>query len=221
MCRGVALLFSLTQALDVVGGQRHTPAAFFSSRGSVPIIQETGWAPGPVWTGAGNLATSPGFDRRTVQPVASRCTDYAIPTHIYTLWGIYNVYYTHYLDTTFYHTLIQQLRCGNFEVAYVQAASFNTGSNLYLFILLASYSKSVWITATVRRRIMGLLLIFEWIWREVVVAQFDVISQYFLGGTWKTEKPLDIPCSGQDSKRASPEYKSDILLLRVNMFVAC
>ena len=35
----------------------------------VPIVQEAGWTSGPVWTGAENLAT-PGFDPRTVQPVA-------------------------------------------------------------------------------------------------------------------------------------------------------
>ena len=34
----------------------------------VPIVQEAGWTPGPVWTGAENLAP-PGFDPRTVQPV--------------------------------------------------------------------------------------------------------------------------------------------------------
>ena len=45
----------------------------------VPIVQGAGWAPGPVWTGAENLAPPPppGFDPRTVQPVASRYTDYA------------------------------------------------------------------------------------------------------------------------------------------------
>ena len=37
----------------------------------VPIVQEAGWASGPVWTGAENLAI-PGFDPRTVQPVGSR-----------------------------------------------------------------------------------------------------------------------------------------------------
>ena len=30
----------------------------------VPIVQEAGWAPGPVWTGAENLTTPPGFDPR-------------------------------------------------------------------------------------------------------------------------------------------------------------
>ena len=42
----------------------------------VPIVQEAGWAPGPVWTGGENFAP-PGFDPRTVQPVGSRYTDYA------------------------------------------------------------------------------------------------------------------------------------------------
>jgi len=41
----------------------------------VPIVQEAGWASGPVWTGAENLAPL-GFDPRTVQPVGSRYTDY-------------------------------------------------------------------------------------------------------------------------------------------------
>ena len=41
----------------------------------VPIVQEAGWAPGPVWTSAENLSPPPGFDPQTVQPVASRFTD--------------------------------------------------------------------------------------------------------------------------------------------------
>jgi len=41
----------------------------------IPIVQEAGWASGPVWTGVENLAP-PGFDPRTVQPVGSRYTDY-------------------------------------------------------------------------------------------------------------------------------------------------
>jgi len=42
----------------------------------VPIVQKVRWAPGPVWTDVENLAPQ-GFDPRTVQPVASRYTDYA------------------------------------------------------------------------------------------------------------------------------------------------
>jgi hypothetical protein len=36
----------------------------------VPIAQKAGWALGPVWTGAENLAPS-GFNPQTVHPVAS------------------------------------------------------------------------------------------------------------------------------------------------------
>jgi hypothetical protein len=41
-----------TSALDGVSGQRHAPAALLSpGKGPpVPIVQEAGWAPDPVWT---------------------------------------------------------------------------------------------------------------------------------------------------------------------------
>jgi hypothetical protein len=43
------------------------------------MLCEGGWTPGPVWTGAENLAPPPpGFDPQTVQPVASRYTVWAI-----------------------------------------------------------------------------------------------------------------------------------------------
>jgi len=54
---------------------------FTPGKDLVPIVQEAGWAPGPVWTGVENL-TPPGFDPRTVQPITSLYTDYATrPTH--------------------------------------------------------------------------------------------------------------------------------------------
>ena len=37
-------------------GQRHAPAALCPGKDPVPIVQEAGWAPGPVWTGAENFA---------------------------------------------------------------------------------------------------------------------------------------------------------------------
>ena len=46
---------SLTSALDGVGGQRHAPAAS-PRKDPVLLVQEAGWAPGLVWTGAENLA---------------------------------------------------------------------------------------------------------------------------------------------------------------------
>jgi hypothetical protein len=48
----------------------------------VLIVQEAGWAPGPVWTGAEKLPP-PGFNPRTVKPVVSRYTDWATrPTNL-------------------------------------------------------------------------------------------------------------------------------------------
>ena len=64
-----------------VGGQRHALAALPLGK-TLYQLQEAEWAPGPVWTGAENLASPhPGFDHRTVQPVASWYTDWAIEVH--------------------------------------------------------------------------------------------------------------------------------------------
>ena len=39
-----------------VSGQRHAPAAPSPGKRSGTIVQEAGWAPGLVWTAAGNIA---------------------------------------------------------------------------------------------------------------------------------------------------------------------
>ena len=44
-------------ALDGVGG-RHAPATFTPRRDPVPVVQEAGWAPGPVWIGTENLVSA-------------------------------------------------------------------------------------------------------------------------------------------------------------------
>jgi hypothetical protein len=41
-----------------VRGQRHAPAALYPGKDPVPIVQKAGWVPGPVWTGAENLAST-------------------------------------------------------------------------------------------------------------------------------------------------------------------
>jgi hypothetical protein len=46
----------MTSALDGVGGQLQAPAAFTPGKDPVPTVQEAGWAPGPVWISAENLA---------------------------------------------------------------------------------------------------------------------------------------------------------------------
>jgi len=33
-----------------------TPRPLYLGKDPIPIVKETGWAPGPVWTGAENLA---------------------------------------------------------------------------------------------------------------------------------------------------------------------
>ena len=42
----------------------------------VPIVEEAGWTPGPVWTGAENPFLI-GIRTRIAQPLACRSTDYA------------------------------------------------------------------------------------------------------------------------------------------------
>ena len=46
----------MTTTLEWGEGQRHDPAALYPRKDPVPIVQEAAWAPGPVWTGAENLA---------------------------------------------------------------------------------------------------------------------------------------------------------------------
>ena len=53
------------------------PSHFTPGKDLVPIVLEPGCAPGPVQTGAENLAP-PGFDPWTIQPVASHYTKWAI-----------------------------------------------------------------------------------------------------------------------------------------------
>ena len=54
----------------------------------VPTVQESLWASRPVWMGAEESPLA-GFDPRSVQPVASRCTDYAYfdPWQKKTVWN--------------------------------------------------------------------------------------------------------------------------------------
>ena len=50
---------------------------FTPGKDPVPIVQEAKWAPGIDWTDR-KISSPPRFDPRTVQPVTSRYTDYAI-----------------------------------------------------------------------------------------------------------------------------------------------
>ena len=46
----------MTSALRWGGWSAPRPGRFTPGKVPVPIVQEAGWAPGPVWTGAENLA---------------------------------------------------------------------------------------------------------------------------------------------------------------------
>ena len=46
----------MTTVLEGLRGQRHAPVSHYPGKDPVPIVQEAGWGPGPVWTGAENLA---------------------------------------------------------------------------------------------------------------------------------------------------------------------
>ena len=62
-----------------VGGQLDAPAALPpQERDTAPILQETAWTPGLVWTGAENIALT-GIRSADLQLVASRYVHYAIP----------------------------------------------------------------------------------------------------------------------------------------------
>jgi hypothetical protein len=54
--KGCSCTLSLTSILDGVNGQHHAVAVLPPRKRPVPAVQEAEWAPGPVWTGVGNLA---------------------------------------------------------------------------------------------------------------------------------------------------------------------
>jgi len=60
----------MTTALEGVRGQRHAPAGLYLGKDLVPIVQESGWALGPVWIGAEDLA--PTGIRSPDRPVRSQ-----------------------------------------------------------------------------------------------------------------------------------------------------
>ena len=68
---------SLTSALEVGGWSTPRPGRFAPRKDPVPIVEESGWAPGPVWTGAENLAPT-----RDSIPEPSSPQPVAIPTEL-------------------------------------------------------------------------------------------------------------------------------------------
>jgi len=66
---------TLTSALVGVDGQRHTPAGLLPGKTQYPLYRRLGGPQGRSGR-VGKIYPSPGIDPRTIQPVASRYTDY-------------------------------------------------------------------------------------------------------------------------------------------------
>ena len=63
-----------------VGGQHHAPAALPPGKTRYPLYKRLGRSQGRSER-VRKISPPPGFDPRTVQRVASHCTDWAIPAH--------------------------------------------------------------------------------------------------------------------------------------------
>jgi hypothetical protein len=63
-----------------VGGQRHAPAALPPEKTRYTLYKRLG-GPQGRYERVRKISPPPGFDSRTVQPVASRYTGWAIPAH--------------------------------------------------------------------------------------------------------------------------------------------
>jgi hypothetical protein len=66
-----------------LGGQRQAPAALPPEETRYPLYRRLGGTQGRFGQER-KISPLPGFDSRTVQPVARRYTDYAVPAHIHT-----------------------------------------------------------------------------------------------------------------------------------------
>ena len=60
----------MTSALDGGGWSSPRHGRFIPGKDPVPVVQEAGWAPGPIWTGAENL-TPPTWIRFPYRPARS------------------------------------------------------------------------------------------------------------------------------------------------------
>jgi len=104
---------SLTLTLDGeegVSGQRHAPAALPLGKRPVPIIQESGWAPGLFWAGAENFALS-GI-RSTARSASSESFNVFINIIIYSLKTLH-------AHLTFYSLLLTcTIRFNTYELTF-------------------------------------------------------------------------------------------------------
>jgi hypothetical protein len=74
---------SVTSAIEGVGGQRHVPAALSPWKTRYPLYRRVGRLQSRSRR-VRKISPQPGFDSRTVQLLANRYTDCAIPAHVQT-----------------------------------------------------------------------------------------------------------------------------------------
>ena len=98
--RGIALPFHDHGTRRGWGVSVTSRPLFNPGKDPVPIVQEAGWAPGLVWTGAENLAPPPsGIRSADRQPVASRYTNWATrpttkATDVHWKYVIFSAFFT-------------------------------------------------------------------------------------------------------------------------------
>jgi hypothetical protein len=71
-----------------VGGQRHVPTARPPGKTRYPLYRRLGGFQGRSGRVRKILPPPPGFDHRTIQSVASRYNDYAIPAYARKMYNI-------------------------------------------------------------------------------------------------------------------------------------
>jgi len=167
-----------------VGGQRHAPAPLHPRERTGTHIG--GWV-GPRAGLDGHRKISPlqGFDPRTVQPVASRCTDWAIPA----------------LDIL----ASKKWKCNNFV-----SESFRLSFSCYIAIILIPFAKFaaiVWMSAfkgTINNTNTGyLILSTRFLRRALFVAEecpwntLDQAKKKLILPQWRLN--FESPCSCQTS----------------------
>jgi hypothetical protein len=74
----------MTSVLEGVYGQHHTLAALLTGKTRYPLYRRLG-GPKGLSRHVRKISPPPGFDPRTVKPVACRYTDWAIPALMYKL----------------------------------------------------------------------------------------------------------------------------------------
>jgi hypothetical protein len=127
-CRGIALLFHdhgtrREWRLSVTPWPLFTPG-----KGPVPIVQEAGWAPGPVWTGA-KKSRSPGRPARSQSLYRLR-----YPAHGGTWWSVL-------IMAVFIMQLLSfLLRVGLYSKSFRQCSLLATGDQILLSYQSKNYS---------------------------------------------------------------------------------